>query len=232
MQSESIAKLAEAIAKAQSELKPVKKENSNPFYHSKYADLASVWEALKPYHANGIAITQVPFAAENAGHIGIETQLSHSSGEWISGRLELPVVKQDPQGYGSAITYARRYALGCMTGVVTEEDDDGNAASQPQQTHAKAYTSHKATAAKKIAELRTDGMKKATHTSIDDVRWNEWLEYAGDDPDRMNTVKQLKECLSIGKVHDLQGEARKSFILEFQESCKNLGVPCEEWVTR
>lgn len=229
MQSESIAKLAEALAKAQSELRPVKKENSNPFYHSKYADLASVWEALKPFHANGISITQVPYVAEHAGHIGIETQLSHSSGEWISGRLELPVVKQDPQGYGSAITYARRYALGCMTGVVTEEDDDGNAASSPQAAPAKNYTAHKATAAKKIAELRTEGPKKSSDEAplLD---WDAFLDYAGDDPDRMNVVVQLKETLKIGLVSDLQGEARVSFIKEFQQSCKDTGVPCQEWV--
>ncbi len=98
MQSESIAKLAEAIAKAQNELKPVKKENSNPFYHSKYADLASVWEALKPFHAHGIAITQTPYMPERDGFVGIETQLSHISGEWICGRLELPVGKPDAQG--------------------------------------------------------------------------------------------------------------------------------------
>lgn len=145
--------------------------------------------------------------------------------------LVMPLAKHDPQGVGSAITYARRYALGCMTGVVTEEDDDGNAASQPQAAPVKAYTAHKATAAKKIAELRTEGAKKANpSTAIDDVQWQEFLDYAGDDPDRMNVIAQLKEVLAIGMVADLKGAARVSFIQEFQKSCKDTGVPSEEWV--
>ena len=228
MQSESIAKLAEAIAKAQSELKPVKKENSNPFYHSKYADLASVWEALKPFHANGIAITQVPYMPERDGCVGIETQLSHISGEWICGRLELPVGKPDAQGAGSAITYARRYALGCMTGVVTEEDDDGNAASQPQAKPA-AVPAARAANAKKMQALQTP-KKTAPSDAAPPLDWDAFLEYAGDDPDRMNVITQLKEALAIGMVSDLQGEARVSFVKEFQQSCKDTGVPCEEWV--
>ncbi|MDH4327463.1 MAG: ERF family protein [Nitrospira sp.] len=225
MQSSTIAELAKAIAKAQSELKPVKKETINPFYGKKYADLASVWEALAPFHANGIAITQMPYPPEREGFIGITTQLSHISGEWIAGQLELPIGKPDAQGAGSAITYARRYALGCMTGVVTEEDDDGNTASQP---HAKpsAIPLAKAANEKKLKSLKITPPAAA----IDDVRWTEFLDYAGDDPDRMNVITQLKEVLAIGMVSDLQGAARTSFIKEFQESCKVTGVPCEEWV--
>ena len=228
MQSESIAKLAEAIAKAQSQMRPVKKDTINPFFGKKYADLASVWDSMGPFFANGIAITQSAYTPERPGYVGIETQLTHISGEWKRERLELPVVKQDPQGFGSALTYCRRYSL-MMTGVVTEEDDDGNAASQPQAAPAKAYTAHKATAAKKIAELKTEGLKK-TSDATPPLDWDAFLDYAGDDPDRMNVVVQLKEALAIGLVADLQGEARLSFVKEFQQSCKDTGVPCEEWV--
>lgn len=249
MQSESIAKLAEAIAKAQQQLKPVKKECDNPFFKSKYADLASVWEALKPYHEHGIAITQIPLISDKPGHVAIRTQLAHVSGEWMYGDLELPLAKHDPQGVGSAITYARRYALGCMTGVVTEEDDDGNAASQPQPTPAKTYTTNKAAAAKKIAELRTvkqdgaghagrqsDTRQGATQQASDaaspltDEQWESFLDYMADDPDRTNVGKQLKEVLCIGKVADLKGSLRSDFIKQFQDACKDVGVPCEPWV--
>lgn len=157
-QSEQIGELAKAIVLAQAELKPVKKECENPFFKSRYADLASVWEALKPFQAHGIAITQMPFDA-GEGMIGITTQLSHTSGQWISGSLALPVSKHDAQGVGSAVTYARRYSLGCMTGVVTEEDDDGNQATQAKP--AQRYSQNKQDAARKMAELRNEMSEQA-----------------------------------------------------------------------
>lgn len=227
MQSESIAKLAEAIAKAQGQMKPVKKDTINPFFGKKYADLASVWDSMGPFFANGIAITQSAYTPERPGYVGIETQLTHISGEWKRERLELPVVKQDPQGFGSALTYCRRYSL-MMTGVVTEEDDDGNAASQPQAKPA-AVPAARAANAKKMQALQTP-KKDTPSDSAPALDWDAFLDYAGDDPDRMNVIAQLKEALAIGMVADLQGKARVSFVKEFQQSCKDTGVPCEEWV--
>jgi hypothetical protein len=128
-QSPEISELAKAIVKAQSEMKPAVKDSVNPFFKSKYADLSAVWTAIAPFTMNGIAITQSPQGPLD-GHIVLDTQLTHVSGQWMLSRLTMPVVKNDPQGFGSALTYARRYALGCMTGLVTEEDDDGNQASQ------------------------------------------------------------------------------------------------------
>lgn len=152
-QSEQINELAAAIVKAQLAIVPAVKDHVNPFFKSKYADLPSVWEAAVPFRDNGIAITQSPMDAPDE-YIVLDTQLTHISGQWMRSRLKIRVAKSDPQGYGSALTYARRYALGCMTGIVTEEDDDGNAASQPQK--AQAYTQQKQTAQAKINELRTE----------------------------------------------------------------------------
>lgn len=127
-QSDQINDLAGAIVTAQSKLEPAKKDATNPFFHSKYADLPAVWLALAPFRAEGIAITQSPMESPD-GYIILDTQLTHTSGQWMRSRLKMRVAKDDPQGAGSALTYARRYALGCMTGLVTEDDDDGNAAS-------------------------------------------------------------------------------------------------------
>jgi len=125
--SESIAKLAEALAKAQGEIKGALKDSSNPFFKSSYADLASVWDACRgPLSANGLAVIQTTDNRENG--LVVETTLAHSSGEWVGGSLYIRPMKDDPQGVGSAITYARRYALAAMVGVAPE-DDDGNAAS-------------------------------------------------------------------------------------------------------
>lgn len=127
-QSAEIDKLVGAIIAAQLTMVPASKDATNPFFHSKYADLPAVWEALSPFRENGIAITQSPMDSPD-GYIVLDTQLTHVSGQWMRSRLKMRVAKDDPQGAGSALTYARRYALGCMTGLVTEEDDDGNLAS-------------------------------------------------------------------------------------------------------
>lgn len=125
--SETIGELAKALAKAQSEMTFAKKDNSNPFFKSKYADLANVVEAIKkPLADNGLAYVQATDIDD--GGVIIETTLMHSSGEWYSSRLRMKPVKDDPQGIGSCITYARRYGLQALVGVPSD-DDDGNAAS-------------------------------------------------------------------------------------------------------
>jgi hypothetical protein len=125
--SESIKELAAALAKAQGEIGKAIRDSANPFFKSKYADLGSVVDAIKePLTNNGLSYTQVLHDAENA--VCVETVILHASGEWIScGRLTVPVSKHDAQGFGSALTYARRYGLSAAFSVATAEDD-GNAA--------------------------------------------------------------------------------------------------------
>src|SRR5690348_4957445 len=109
--SDSIKEISTALAKAQAVMAGAKKDATNPHYKSKYADLASVWEACrKPLADNGIAVVQMTDVSER-DEIIVETRLTHTSGEWIEGRLALPVSKADAQGFGSALTYARRYGL-------------------------------------------------------------------------------------------------------------------------
>lgn len=124
--SESITALAAALVKAQGEIKAALKDSTNPHFRSKYADLSSVVEAVKtPLLKHGISFIQGVNDAE--GGVAVETMLLHTSGEWLSSTLRIPASKQDAQGYGSAITYGRRYGLQSMCGVPAE-DDDGNAA--------------------------------------------------------------------------------------------------------
>jgi len=130
--SASIGKLADALAKAQGEIEAAKIDSENPFFKSQYADLESVWNACrKSLSKNGLAVVQT--LAGGLDNVSVVTTLVHSSGEWIRGRLVLKPTKADPQGIGSAITYARRYSLAAVAGVAPAgEDDDGNAASQGQ----------------------------------------------------------------------------------------------------
>jgi hypothetical protein len=125
--SDSITKLSAALVKAQSQVRPAVKESENPHLRSKYADLASCWDACRDaLRVNGLAVLQLPGISDGA--VLLETIILHESGEWLSSVMSIPVSKQDPQGYGSALTYARRYAL-CAALGISSEDDDGHAAS-------------------------------------------------------------------------------------------------------
>lgn len=117
-----------ALAAAQSAMGPALKQAVNPAFKSKYADLASVMEACLPaLTANGICVMQ-PTGEDEQGRY-VKTILAHVSGETVECRVPLIVSKNDMQGYGSAVTYARRYGLMSMAGIAPE-DDDGNAASK------------------------------------------------------------------------------------------------------
>jgi len=128
--SESVKELATALSKAQGQIKGALKDSANPFFKSKYADLSSVVEAIRTaWSANGLSYVQCVEHSEKQ-EVAIETVILHSSGEWIAcGVLSLPVSKADAQGFGSAMTYARRYSLSAAAGVAPE-DDDGNAATK------------------------------------------------------------------------------------------------------
>ena len=129
--SEQINELAAAMATAQGQIKGAAKDSTNPHFKSSYADLTSVWEACRDaLSSNGIAVIQTPHT-DDAGNCHVVTMLTHASGQWVRDTFSLPPTKQDPQGYGSAITYMRRYALAAIVGVAPE-DDDGNAASDGQ----------------------------------------------------------------------------------------------------
>jgi len=121
--SESTKEIAAALAKVQAVLKGAAKDSVNPFFHSTYADLASVWEACrKPLSDNGLSVVQTTAVGEGHALI-VETTLLHISGEWISGQMPMLLNKQDPQGIGQAITYGRRYGLSAIVGICPEDDD-------------------------------------------------------------------------------------------------------------
>mgnify|MGYP000846839713 FL=1 len=115
-----------ALAAAQAEMGPALKDSTNPAFRSKYADLASVMAACLPaLNKHGIAVIQPPTDDEYGRYV--KTILVHESGETLECRVPLIIGKNDMQGYGSAVTYARRYGLMSMAGIAPE-DDDGNAA--------------------------------------------------------------------------------------------------------
>jgi hypothetical protein len=127
--SETLSKLAPALVKAQSAMAGATKSAANPFFKSKYANLEEVIRVVKTaFGEQGLSFVQFPISGE--GTAGVETIIMHESGEFISNEFLLKCSKSDPQGMGSAITYARRYGLQSACGIPSE-DDDGNAASAP-----------------------------------------------------------------------------------------------------
>ena len=123
--------LTTALVKAQAEFTAIPKDSTNPFFKSRYAGLPVVVEKASPILSkHGLSISQhIGYDGENDT---LETWLLHVSGQYLVSRMRLHLVKDDPQGQGSAVTYARRYSYMSILGLVADDDDDGNAASAPR----------------------------------------------------------------------------------------------------
>jgi hypothetical protein len=119
--------LAAALVSAQAEFAAIPKTADNPFFKSKYAPLSTVVEVTQPILAkHGLAVSQHPVVLD--GESALTTYLLHSSGQQLVSTMRLCAAKNDPQGQGAAITYARRFAFMAVLGLVADDDDDGNTA--------------------------------------------------------------------------------------------------------
>lgn len=125
--SEEIKELVIGLIGFQAEMKPVIKDSNNPFFKSGYASLLAIWEQAKPIlNKNGLAVVQAP--EDSGGKFVIKTTILHKSGQWLSSEYPIVSVKNDPQSMGSAVSYAKRYALQACLGIVTDDDDDAETA--------------------------------------------------------------------------------------------------------
>jgi len=189
--SESIVKLATALTAFQKEVEGAKKAADNPYYNSKYADLAEIWRTIRePLTKNGLSVTQLCNNAEPVRiddknvvlQIAVETVLLHSSGEFISGVVTLPLTKRDPQAAGSAITYARRYGLSAILGIHQEDDDANTHSSKSEPAPTKAPTKQFLTTL--LNSKFATGSEQYDH-------YSELIDIAGDDAELLNVQKQL-----------------------------------------
>ncbi len=131
-------KIAVALLAAQREIDGVSKDSNNPHYGNDFASLTAVIEATVPtLNKHGIVVIQAPVPSNKEGHLGLTTMLLHESGESISGTADVPLQKNDPQGYGSAMTYARRQSLAAMTGLKLKDDDGEKAVGRDTQPAAR-----------------------------------------------------------------------------------------------
>lgn len=128
-QTEDIKDLVAALAKAQGKMEPAKFNKVNPHFKNRYADFTSCMDACRvPLSENGLSIMQ--YCETINEKLTLVTMLAHTSGQWIKSHFPLNPAKMDSQSIGSAMTYAKRYSLSAMLGIVSdeEEDDDGEAA--------------------------------------------------------------------------------------------------------
>jgi hypothetical protein len=163
--------IATALASAQINMGKALKQANNPHFRSKYADLGSVMDACLPaLNEHGIAVIQ-PTGEDDTGRF-VETIMIHGeSGEQLSCRVPLIVSKNDMQGYGSAVTYARRYGLMAMAGIAPE-DDDGNAAAKaaPKQEPPKPISADQFQEMNDlIFDTETDEVKFCAYWKVDEL---------------------------------------------------------------
>jgi len=189
--------IASALVKAQKEFGPALKTHTNPAFRSRYADLSACVEAVIDALNNNDIFLMQPTHECTDGVI-VETIFIHSSGEQISsGKLHVPATKHDAQGYGSALTYARRYSLMAACGIAPE-DDDGNNASKPKPAPAKPAPAP-APAAK--APVKVEGkdtewqLKVVAKPEGDHGEWSQLVIDA--------TMLQLEQCKSEANVMDI-----------------------------
>ena len=132
--SETITEIAKALSKFQSEVSDPERTKENAFLKAKYVTLDSLLQAVRPVLAdNGLSFLQIPSTAKD--EVTVVTMLLHNSGEWFeSDPFTLPLMKKDPQGVGSVVTYARRYSLSSILGVAWDEDDDAQSNNETELT--------------------------------------------------------------------------------------------------
>lgn len=175
MQSETTAELSTALAKAQAGMKAATFNRTNPHYKNRYADLASVLDAIrKPLADNGLSVTQTTEIRD--GGFVLLTTLRHATGQWVSSEYPLPTAAK-PQELGSALTYARRYSLSAIACIAADEDDDAEGARESGQTAStpKAKSPIKPQAAEAPVNPETGEVSPHAIKGGDAVQWGATL---------------------------------------------------------
>lgn len=175
--SDKINELAESLAAAQPKIGIAIKNAVNPHLKNRYADLGAVWDACSDaLKSCGLAVVQMPQPSDD-GKLHLETILIHKSGQWISGVAVVPIAKQDAQGYGATLTYARRYGLAALLGI-TQDDDDGERACASKAQENAVEWADKISEAKDLDELKS--IFSAAYKSSDDKSFRSIVTVAKD----------------------------------------------------
>ncbi len=199
-QSEAINELVTALAKAQGKMKPAVFNKVNPHFKNRYADFTAIMDACRlPLSDNGLSVMQY---CETLGEkLMLVTMLAHTSGQWIKSQFPLTTTQNTSQAIGSAMTYGKRYCLSSMLGIVSDEDDDGEAASNVE---GKKLTAEQVSVLKKIEK----GLPEFYREKL-----SEWLQ-------KSYKTKNLEEIEAeyYGKIFTAYENARKTVIQEEKET--------------
>jgi hypothetical protein len=219
MRSDAINELAEALSKAQSEIQDAEKNAKNPHFKSSYADLSAVLQATRePLSKNFLSVSQI--VVSEGDDYFLETTLLHKSGQFISAKLKLLLIKKDMQGLGGAITYARRYSLAAIVGIA-QEDADGEDTKSPQQ---KPPNTPFVSKPKEIDEtiIETQKLKEQEERSQKLYIWEQIIKYRND----MST-KALYE-FHFKKTYKAKSEVPLNELHELFAKVKEHGVVSDE----
>jgi hypothetical protein len=185
--------LLPALLAVQAEAPTLRKTGTNPHFRSKFAPLDEIVQTVQPILAkHGLVWSTLPTTDEH-GQPALRYRLAHTSGDVLEDTMPLLLVKQDPQGQGSAITYARRYALCAVLNLVADDDDDGNAASRQQQAQeppAPKLTDEKATRLIAEAEKLHADIAEIDPSRIPKAKFDAWLRSAWHDHDRLKALNE------------------------------------------
>jgi len=204
LSSAEITKLAEAMIQVQQTLSPALKDAENTFTNSRYATLHSVMNACRDALLDhGIWLTQYPVSVE-ANQLGLVTKVVHAeTGQWQASLLTMPLPKNDPQGYGSAMTYARRYGLSALIGIVTENDDDGEMASPQKGQINSGFSSHNNGVNPDVPQPKS--VAQGNPLGLTNLPRLDGVQY------RKGTANDGKECvLATGDTHSKKEFLRKA----------------------
>lgn len=184
--SDSILNIAKALLTFSVKIGKIKKDANNPFFKSKYAPLPQIQDAIaEPLQESGLVLTQIP-----AGE-GLITMLLHAeTGEYIMATSEMKPVKNDPQSIGSAITYHRRYSIAALLNLNIDEDDDGNAASQPTQTQSNETIDKKWL--NKFQDRQTQTLSKEWNNAVMKLQSGEV------------TIEKIKQSYKVSKENEAE----------------------------
>lgn len=167
--SENIDQITGALIKFQCSLDPIRAEKKNTYFKSSYADLAGIWNAIRPsLLEHSLAVVQDAVTLSDG--VSVYTRILHSSGQWMEfGPLMIPMGKKDAHSTGSAISYAKRYGLAAALGLVAEEDDDGNRAVDSIKKSTKKITSEEDDDGNKSADSVKRSSKKITSEQVKEL---------------------------------------------------------------
>ena len=225
--------IATALVKAQRAFGPALKTSTNPHFRSRYADLSACVEAvIDALNENGIFLLQKNYESDNG--IKCETVFVHESGEMMEcGIVHFPAVKQDPQGYASALTYARRYSLMSACGIAPE-DDDGNAGSRRQAPAANPLDAIKPSAPAPLAYELTIPGKESRQYETSENYTNSYIKLRNKVEDaplatraKMTKLREIKEA-NEAQVNKLNPEHKAQLLGDYELRRKRLGAQLGE----